>query len=1106
MLPVLKISAQKRVELNSKLKELYEDIKSRFKAFGKFQNVLTQMDGYSSKDLKDEQEPEEFAKQFLIKPLIEFLGYETIAETAMPSPFGMKKTDYKIRPKNQDAPLFYVEAEPFNMNLNSVGHGISQVNDWLLSRASKTPYGIATDGFRWIILKFEEASSRARPFFTVDLKPVFVKFLNAYTFSRADEADRIEESFLYLHAENASVFLESFLEYAEEEREAISKKFYNDYVRYVFGFDEKGQRVQGTYLLKEIIPPSNVAGNEANLFAVIFMNRVLFIKFLEEIGIVSKNLLKSLLDKYKASGSASTFYEAYLKALFYEVFNKSKESRRTVVTANPLYREIPYLNGGLFRQVIHQESNYGVSNEGIELIIDTFLKEYKFGSKEQIAKENINPDVLGYIFEKTINYISGQGTNQQKAQGAYYTPDDVVGFIIDETLTPVIFGKMLEGLRSAGWRDIDLKDFDSIETLLNSNNRPKSRIAVRKMVEALDTIRVLDPACGSGHFLTAMLARILRVKESLMRSVDEEVDRYHLKREIISKNIYGVDIDANGVEIARLRLWLSLIEEVEDPSHIETLPNIDFNIVAGNSLIGWLHETLDTHPLIDLLEDSLVKTTLESIATTHSKDVTEVRKLLGNRKINDTIEAYERLIRLYSLESGELAVKIREAIENIRTRLYEVFNSSYVTFIHEKSNLCKMSQGEFAELSENLENRMPFHWKVDFGKVFENGGFDVVVGNPPYIENGNYNEFELNAIKCTKVVNNDGKTQDTREPLLYASSDCGNTHAYFIERAITLMNEDGKFGFIVPVSLVSTERMNSIRQFVHSTSSAVKYYSFDDRPAKIFSGIEHCRSTIIIVGKGRGVQRVTTSKYHKWYTKDRAKFLKNLKTTYWTIENRSAIVPKIGTNIEREIIEKLKQISKGKTLKDDLKNDGTDVWYYNAPQYWIHAHMGQYVPKIEYFDKYKKSGKEIIPQGHGKTQISSHYKELTVDSKDQYIVNGLLNSSLFYWWFVVWSDGRDLLTQHITSFPIDLSSFPKTLREQMEIRVTELMKSYEDNSNIKMNVRSDGKYCIRIKEIIPKKSKTIIDQIDDLFAEYYTFTEKEKEFVKTFDVKFRMED
>ncbi len=117
---------------------------------------------------------------------------------------------------------------------------------------------------------------------------------------------------------------------------------------------------------------------------------------------------------------------------------------------------------------------------------------------------------------------------------------------------------------------------------------------------------MLDPACGSGHFLTAMLSRILRVKENLMRSVDEDVDRYHLKKEIITKNIYGVDIDENGVEIARLRLWLSLIEELQETKHIEPLPNIDFNIVAGNSLIGWLNEKLETHPLIESLQDQTV--------------------------------------------------------------------------------------------------------------------------------------------------------------------------------------------------------------------------------------------------------------------------------------------------------------------------------------------------------------------------------------------------------------------------------------------------------------------------------------------------------------------
>ena len=1098
MLPVISISPQRREELHNKLKELYNEVKIRFNDLGKFQDVLTLQANYGSKDLKDHQEPEEFAKQFLIKPLIEFLGYEPVSETVLPTPFGMKNPDYKIKPIKQDTPLFYVEAEPFNTDLKSRGHGISQVNDWLISKASKTLYGIATDGFIWVLCKFEEASSKARPIYTVDLKPIFTRFLLKVVLGATTEAEQIEENFLQFDAQNALKFLEKKLEFLEEEKEEISRSFYNDYVQYVFGYDKKGKRIQGTYLLKEVIPPNNTL-DQSNLFAIIFMNRIIFIKFLEENGIVSKTLLKDLWGRYKQSGIPVSFYEAYMKPLFYKVFNMGKENRESKISTNPMFKNIPYLNGGLFREVIKNESQYRVTDDGIELVISTFFNKYKFGSNQQI-----NPDMLGYIFEKTINYISGQGTNKQKEEGAYYTPDDIVGFIIEKTLTPVIFEKMLEGLKNAGWRDIDLKDFDSIDTLLSSENRPKSRIAVRKMIESLDSIRVVDPACGSGHFLTATLSTILRVKENLLRSVEEDVDRYHLKKEIIAKNIYGVDIDENGIEIARLRLWLSLIEEVQETKHIETLPNIDFNIVAGNSLIGWLNESLQTHPLIDLLQYPVVQSSLEKVASTHPKEVAEVKKLLEKKKLTDTIKAYEKLICVYSSESGESAVKIREAIEHIRMKLYEVFNDSYHSFIREKSNLRKSSITEFSELVANLKGRKPFHWKVDFGTVFETEGFDVVVGNPPYIEDGKYNEYELEVIECTKAEKRKGKWKYTNEPLLYSSKDCGNTHAYFIERSIKLLKDRGKFGFIVPVALVSTDRMSDIREILHSTSSEVFYYNFDDRPSKIFSGIEHCRSTIVITEKGKGVQKVTTSKFQKWTSEERPRLLNKLKTTSWTVQDQEAKVPKIGTNLERNIIRKLNDASGGKTINDALDANGTNVWYYNATSNWIHAHTEQFIPKTEYFESYAMNGSEIIPQGKGRKKVSSHYKAISIDEKYVYVVNGLLNSSLFYWWFVIWSDGRDLLNQHVTSFPIDLGNFPSGKIGKLQSLVNGLMQSYFDNSNIKMNTRDNGKYCIRIREILPKRSKTIIDQIDDIFAEYFGFTKKEKEFIKTFDLKFRI--
>jgi hypothetical protein len=254
-LPVISISPQRRKELHNKLKELYNEVKNRFNDLGKFQDVLTLQASYCSKDLKDHQEPEEFAKQFLIKPLIEFLGYEPVSETVLPTPFGMKNPDYKIKPIKQDEPLFYVEAEPFNTDLKSRGHGISQVNDWLISKASKTLYGIATDGFIWVLCKFEEASSKARPIHTVDLKPIFTRFLLKVVLGAKTEVEKIEKNFLQFDARNAIQFLEKKLEFLEEEKEEISRNFYNDYVKYVFGYDKKGERIQGTYLLREVVPP-----------------------------------------------------------------------------------------------------------------------------------------------------------------------------------------------------------------------------------------------------------------------------------------------------------------------------------------------------------------------------------------------------------------------------------------------------------------------------------------------------------------------------------------------------------------------------------------------------------------------------------------------------------------------------------------------------------------------------------------------------------------------------------------------------------------------------------------------------------------------------------
>jgi len=303
--------------------------------------------------------------------------------------------------------------------------------------------------------------------------------------------------------------------------------------------------------------------------------------------------------------------------------------------------------------------------------------------------------------------------------------------------------------------------------------------------------------------------------------------------------------------------------------------------------------------------------------------------------------------------------------------------------------------------------------------------------------------------------------------------------------------------------------MRSIREFIHNKSSEVEYYSFDDRPGKIFSGQEDCRSTIVVVKAGTGVSKVTTSKYHRWHTVDRPALLQDLKTITWILNDKSSIIPKIGTKTELKIINKLKKKANCKTISNFIVNDinNSRVWYHNAPRYWIHSHTDEYLPKVEYFYKYEKNDKtgEIVPKDFREIKASAQYKSIVVLPEHSDMLSILLNSSLFYWWYVIWSDGRHLLSSHIESFPLELSSSIQEIGTLSNI-VNELMESYEKNSNTRVNVRDDGKYCIRIKEICPKRSKVILDRIDDILAEHLGFNAEEKDFIKNFDIKFRFEE
>ena len=199
----------------------------------------------------------------------------------------------------------------------------------------------------------------------------------------------------------------------------------------------------------------------------------------------------------------------------------------------------------------------------------------------------------------------------------------------------------------------------------------------------------------------------------------------------------------------------------------------------------------------------------------------------------------------------------------------------------------------------------------------------------------------------------------------------------------------------------------------------------------------------------------------------------------------------------------MEQKTQGKKISDFRTTNATRIWYHNAPRYWIHAHTDECLPKVEYFnkadweDEKKRKPYEIVE--------SDQYKPLEFEQKTATIVNGVLNSSLFYWWYVIWSDGRHLLNQQIENFNVNPEIFNEKSLTRLNSLINALVEDYDKNIYSKVNLRMGG-YIIRIKEFKPRKSKAIIDQIDDIFAEYFEFSEKEKEFIKTFDLKFRIEE
>lgn len=446
----------------------------------------------------------------------------------------------------------------------------------------------------------------------------------------------------------------------------LNKKFYA-------GISERFITLR-QHLIKENILDEKYA----SMFANRLIGRVIFTWFLDKKGIINPDL--KYFDSHSFE-SDSEYYKTKLERLFFGVLNTPIDERE--------YKDelTPFLNGGLFEaraNDLYKNSKLSFPKNYFDDLFD-FLSGYNFTTDEstsQFQQVAIDPEMLGRIFENLLAEITEEtGEQARKAKGAFYTPREIVDYMCKESLKEYLKTKLPEDT----YRDqrlyqlIDAPDKDFQDQ--DHNWRRDWKPYKDAIITALDDLKVLDPACGSGAFPIGMLQLLVRVYERL----EPRFDGYKAKLQIIEKNIYGVDIEPMAVEIARLRTWLSIIvDEESDSKKIKPLPNLEFKFVCANSLID-----------------------LDQSGSNAFGDDPDLEN-----KLRDIRDAY------FNTESLNKKKKLRNDYDQLVNTGPNMFGES------EKSLQLKTYRPFDNESSASF-----FNSKFMFGL----DGFSVVIGNPPYV-------------------------------------------------------------------------------------------------------------------------------------------------------------------------------------------------------------------------------------------------------------------------------------------------------------------------------------------------------------------------------------
>lgn len=506
-----------------------------------------------------------------------------------------------------------------------------------------------------------------------------------------------------------------------------------------------------------------------------------------------KKFLRNLFNKEYAD--YNNFFNDILEHLFYEALASDRGSGAWY---DKLNCRIPFLNGGLFEPINdyeYQRTDLNIDNLIFKEIFETFdLYNFTVKEDEPLEKEvAIDPEMLGKVFENLLP------ENIRKGNGAFYTPREIVHYMCQESLINYLYNKInikeipitedekqeqlalfkkekrqeqLKLTKEIFEERISKEDIDKLikkgdSTYSNQQVKeflPQSIENNAKLIDdALKNIKICDPAIGSGAFPVGMMNEVVRARMALN---DCEIFKgkstriaYNFKRHAVEESIYGVDIDAGAVEIAKLRFWLSLVVDEEDVKNIKPLPNLDYKIMQGNSLIT-SYEGIDFNKIV---EDY----------------VPELGRQMGLFETKSKSIITNTQMHLVDFLNTPYATKKCEIKKEIESLIIELVKSKLEERIQKEEKKTINIEEHIRNFAQNKESRNFFPWKLFFADAFEQGGFDIVIGNPPYgvsIKDDYRKNVEVAL----------GKVPDYE------------IYYYFIELAYKLLNKNATLSYIIP--------------------------------------------------------------------------------------------------------------------------------------------------------------------------------------------------------------------------------------------------------------------------------------------------------------------